>query len=134
MPEAVLWPLGVYCGAVVVLVSGMIVVSYLLGERHKEAATGEPYESGVLPTGGARLRFPAHFYLIAMFFVIFDLEVVFLFAWAVAARDLGWLGFWEISIFVGVLVVAWAYLWRVGALEWTSPRRTAIRQAGAPSR
>ena len=127
--EVSLWPLGVYFGAVVIIVGGMIGISFLLGERHQDRATGEPYESGIVTTGSARIRFPAHFYLTAMFFVIFDLEVVFLFAWAVAARDLGWLGFAEIMVFVGVLFAAWAYLWRVGALDWgTSAKLKTVQE------
>ncbi|MCX7014303.1 MAG: NADH-quinone oxidoreductase subunit A [Candidatus Sumerlaeota bacterium] len=96
----------------------MIMVSFVLGARHSDRATGEPYESGIVSTGSARLRFPIHFYLVAMFFVIFDLEAVFLFAWAVAVRELGWAGFAEALVFIGVLVAALAYLWRLGALDW----------------
>ena len=118
MNASSLWPLAVYFIAVAVLVSGMIGLSYILGEHHRDRATGEPYESGIVSTGSARQRFSAKFYLIAMFFVIFDLESVFIFAWAVAVRELGWSGYIEILIFVGVLVAALAYLWREGALEW----------------
>ena len=117
-----------YLGAVVVIVCGMLGLSYLLGERHHERGTDEPYESGVLTTGSARIPFPAHFYVTAMLFVIFDLEIVFLFAWAVAARQLGWPGYIEIVIFVSVLTVAWAYLWRVGALDWGTSSK--LRQLG----
>jgi NADH-quinone oxidoreductase subunit A len=113
-----LWPLGVYFVAVIVLVSGMLGLSYILGEHHRDRATGEPYESGIVSTGSARQRFSAKFYLIAMLFVIFDLESVFIFAWAVAVRELGWAGYIEVLVFVGVLVAALAYLWREGALEW----------------
>ena len=81
-----------------------------------------------MSTGSARMRFPAHFYLIAMFFVIFDLEVVFLFAWAIAAPELGWLGYAEILVFVGVLLAAWVYLWRVGALDWGTSARLKARR------
>jgi NADH-quinone oxidoreductase subunit A len=121
----VLWPLLVYAAAVFVLVGGMLALSYVLGERHREKATGEPYESGIPPTDSARLRFDVKFYLIAMFFVIFDLEAVFLFAWAVAFRELGWLGYAEVAVFVGVLLVALIYLWRVGALDWGPGGRRA---------
>jgi NADH-quinone oxidoreductase subunit A len=119
------WPLILYFVLVIILVVGMVVVSYVLGQRHREPATDTPFESGMLPTGSARLRFPAEFYLIGMFFVIFDLESVFTFAWAIAARDprVGWLGFWEITVFIVILVAALVYLWRVGALNWgTVPR------------
>ena len=81
-----LWPLAAYAAAVLLLVSGMIGMSYVLGERHREPATGDPYESGILSTGTAQVRLSVQFYLVAMFFVIFDLEAVFIFAWAVAGR------------------------------------------------
>jgi NADH-quinone oxidoreductase subunit A len=113
-----LWPLGVYFAAVVVLIGGMMGLSYILGEHHRDRATGEPYESGIVSTGSARQRFSAKFYLVAMFFVIFDLEAVFIFAWAVAVRELGWAGYIEVLVFIGVLVATLVYLWREGALEW----------------
>ena len=115
-----MWTLGVYFVLVLLLVTGMLVVSYLLGQRHRERATGAPYESGIRSEGTARVRLSAKFYLVAMFFVIFDLEAAFLFAWAVAARPLGWPAFWETVIFVGILVAALAYLWRIGALDWNN--------------
>ncbi len=113
-----LWPLIAYVGGVLLVVGFMLGLSYVLGQHHHERATGEPYESGMLPTGSARLRLTAPFYLIAMFFLLFDLEAVYLFAWAVAARESGWSGYFEALIFVGVLVVALVYLWRMGALSW----------------
>jgi NADH-quinone oxidoreductase subunit A len=85
------------------------------------------FESGVLPVGDARVPVNAKFYLIAMFFVIFDLEAVFVYAWAVALDEVGWTGFIEMAVFIGVLLAALAYLWRLGALDWTSVRRRARR-------
>jgi NADH-quinone oxidoreductase subunit A len=116
-----LWPLGVYFVAVVIILACMIGLSYVLGERHREKQTAEPYESGVVSTGTARVRFDIKFYLIAMFFVIFDLEAVFIFAWAVSLREQGWPGYIEMMIFIGVLVATLVYLWRIKALEWGSP-------------
>ncbi len=116
-----LWPMAVYFAAVLLVVAGMLVVSYLLGQRHEERATGLPYESGIRSHGSARLRLSVTYYLVAMFFVIFDLETVFIFAWAVAGRELGWAGYVEILVFIVVLLAALAYLWRLGALDW---RRT----------
>jgi NADH-quinone oxidoreductase subunit A len=113
-----LWPLLVFLLAAVALVIVMIGLSALLGQRHKERTTHDPYESGIIPTGSARIRFDVKFYLMAVFFVIFDLEAVFIFAWAVAARRLGWVAYAEILIFVGFLFLALVYLWRVGALDW----------------
>ena len=113
-----LWGFLVYALAAVVTAAGMIALSYVLGERYSERATGEPYESGVVSTGGARLRFSVKYYLVAVFFVVFDLESVYLFAWAVAGRETGWTGYGAALLFIAVLVVALAYLWRVGALDW----------------
>jgi NADH-quinone oxidoreductase subunit A len=112
------WQFLVYFAAVIALAAGMIGLSYFLGQRHKDRQTGEPYESGIVSTGSARMRFDAKFYLMAMFFVIFDLESMFILAWAVAARQAGWSGYVEALIFVGVLVAALVYLWRIGALDW----------------
>jgi NADH-quinone oxidoreductase subunit A len=104
-----LWPLVVYAVIVLGLVAGMLTLSWLLGQRHRRRETGEPYESGVAPTGSARQRLSASFYLIAMFFVIFDLEAVFILAWAVAAREVGWAGYLGVLLFIGVLVAALLY-------------------------
>jgi NADH-quinone oxidoreductase subunit A len=114
-----IWPLLVYTALVLMLVLGvMLGVAYLLGQRHKDRATGETFESGIVGTGSAQIRFSAHFYLIAMFFVIFDLEAVFIVAWAVAFRELGWMGYIAVSIFIGILVVVLIYEWRIGALDF----------------
>ena len=114
--RAVLWPLAVYFGIVLLLAVVLLGASALLGERHHERATGLPYESGVASTGSARLRFGVSFYLVAVFFVIFDLEAAFLFAWAVSLREIGWAGYLEGLIFIGVLLAALGYLWRSGGL------------------
>ena len=124
--DAALWPLVLYCTVVVVLAVIIVSLSALLGERHSERTTGEPYESGIAPTGSARIRFDIKFYLSAMFFVLFDLEAVFIFAWAAAARPLGWSGYLEILIFIAVLVLALFYLWRVGALDWRADKHRAV--------
>ena len=117
-----LWPLGIYVALVLGLVGVMLSLSYVLGQHHHDRSTDSPYESGIVSEGSARVRLSAKFYLVAMFFVIFDLEAVFLFAWAVAVREAGWAGFVEACIFILVLLAALGYLWRVGALEWASGR------------
>ncbi|WP_435051220.1 NADH-quinone oxidoreductase subunit A [Desulfomonile tiedjei] len=99
------------------LIGLIIGISFLLGQRHRERATDQPYESGMVITGSARTLFDVRFYLIAVFFVIFDLEAVFIFSWAVAVRELGWPGYIEILVFIGVLLAGLVYLWRIGALE-----------------
>lgn len=113
-----LWPLGVYFIAVLTLVGSMLGLSHLLGQRHDERETGEPYESGIVSTGSARLRFSVKFYLVAMLFVIFDLEVAFVIAWAIAFREMGWTGYLGVLFFIVVLVAALIYEWRLGALDW----------------
>ncbi len=120
--SAPLWPLVVYFGLVIVLVAGMLGVSYVLGQKHKGRATGEPYESGMVATGSARIRFDVKFYQNAMFFVVFDLETMFILAWAITARQAGWAGYVEILIFILVLLAALIYLWRIKALDWRTPR------------
>jgi NADH-quinone oxidoreductase subunit A len=117
-PETSLWPFWVYFAGVLVVVAGMLGVSYVLGERHQEPATNDPYESGMNPTGSARVRLSANFYMVAILFVIFDLEVAFLVAWAVAYREAGWLGYAGMLVFVAILAVALIYEWRLGVLDW----------------
>ena len=119
-PEASgqLWPMLVYLAGCMVVAAGMIGVSFVLGQRHRERATGEPYESGIVSTGSARVRFASDFVLVAIFFVIFDLEAVFIYAWATSVVELGWVGYAEICVFISVLVAALAYLWREGSLDF----------------
>jgi NADH-quinone oxidoreductase subunit A len=114
----ILWPFVVYFVATFAVAAGMIIISYFLGEKHHEKTTAEPYESGIRSAGSARLRFSIKFYLVALFFVIFDVESMFIFAWAIAFRELGWAGYISIVIFIGVLLAGLVYLWRLGALDW----------------
>jgi NADH-quinone oxidoreductase subunit A len=123
------WPLVAYFFLIVVLVAGILGLSYIIGERHTARAADEPFESGIVTVGLARVRLSVKFYLIAMFFVIFDVEAVFLFAWAIAFRELGWAGYIEVLIFIGILCAALAYLWRLGALDWGSSGR-ALKKRG----
>lgn len=125
-----IWPLGVYILLVVLVVALMLILSFLLGQRHEERSTSEPYESGIVSTGSARLRFDAKFYLMAMFFVIFDLEAVFVYAYAVAFRELRWMGYIEILVFIGILMSALFYVWRLGALEWGTSKHQIHKSAG----
>ena len=112
------WPFLLYGTAVILLVAGILLISHFLGERHSEPATGETYESGITATGSGRLRFPVHFYIVAMFFVIFDLEAAFIIAWAVAVKEVGWTGYLAVVVFIGVLLVVLLYEWKTGALDF----------------
>jgi NADH-quinone oxidoreductase subunit A len=131
-PDNNAWSLLFYFVAVLIVAAGMIGLPYVLGERHWQRSarrgqrgTNEPYESGIIPTGTARLRLPIQYYFAAMFFVVFDLEAVFIYAWAIAVPETGWLGFGEMALFIAILLVALAYLWRVGALNWSAHYRGA---------
>jgi len=120
MPSAIesYVPLLVHLSVVAAAVVGLIVVSRFLGPRRPTVPKSLPYESGTQTPGGAHQRFSVHFYLVAMLFILFDVEAVFLFAWAVAARRLGSAGFATIAIFGAVLGLGLAYAWRKGALSW----------------
>jgi NADH-quinone oxidoreductase subunit A len=117
------WSFGVFLLGVAGLCAFMLGASYLLGGRDWGRAKNDPFESGVVSQGGARLRLSAKFYLVAMFFVIFDVEALFLYAWAVSARENGWIGFIEVTIFIFVLLVGLIWLWRLGALDWAPAAR-----------
>lgn len=120
-----IWPLVLFAFAAFGLVALMLGLSAFLGGRHNERLGNQPYESGIKPTGSARMRFSAQFYLVAIIFVLFDLEVVFIFAWAIAAKDLGWAGYIAFLGFLGVLTLGLIYEWRIGALDWApkAPRQ-----------
>ena len=118
-----LFPLIVYGVIVVSLIAGFLVLSALLGQKRTDHATHDVYESGILPVGSPNIKISVPFYLTAILFIIFDLEAVFLFAWAISIREAGWLGFIEIFIFIFILVAGLIYLWRSGALEWRTRRQ-----------
>lgn len=122
------WPFFVYATLVLFLLALIISLSYILGQRHKERATGQPYESGIVETGSARLKFSAKFYLVAMMFVIFDVEAVFIILWALAFKDLGWPGYIGICVFIGLLLAVLVYEWAIGALDF-GPNGKKILQA-----
>ncbi|MBS9404658.1 NADH-quinone oxidoreductase subunit A [Halomonas sp. TRM85114] len=122
------WAMGLFIIAVIVLCTFMIGATTLLGGRSRGRARDEPFESGILGAGTARQRFSVRFYLVAMLFVIFDIEAVFLFGWAIAVREVGWPGFWGAALFIFILLAGLVYDSRVGALDW-APKSTR-RDAG----
>jgi NADH-quinone oxidoreductase subunit A len=101
------------------LISGALLIApFLIAFKAPDAEKLSPYECGFDPFDDARMRFDARFYLVSLLFIIFDLEVAFLFPWAIVFRDLGAYGFWSIMIFLAVLTVGFVYEWTKGALEW----------------
>ena len=122
------WAFAVFLLGVFALCAFMMGVSSLLGSKAVGRSKNDPFESGMLPTGSSRLRFSAKFYLVAMLFVIFDVEALCLFAWAVSIRESGWAGFIEATVFIAILLAGLVYLWRIGALDW-APEARRKRQA-----
>ncbi|MBF7731499.1 NADH-quinone oxidoreductase subunit A [Pseudomonas sp. N040] len=122
------WAFAVFLLGVFALIAFMLGASSLLGSKAWGRSKNEPFESGMLPTGTARLRLSAKFYLVAMLFVIFDVEALFLFAWAVSVRESGWAGLLEATLFIAILLAGLVYLWRIGALDW-APEARRKRQA-----
>ena len=103
----------------------MLMVSSLIGERRYSKEKMRPYECGVIPTGTARLRYPVPFYLVAIFFLLFDIEGAFIFSWAVSFRELGWQGWLEILFFIVMQMLGLVYVWKKGGLEWGPKRKKA---------
>ncbi len=126
-----------WLGVVIMVVLGvgfagvMIGLSVLLGPKNPTPEKLAPYECGMPAVGNARERQSVKFYLVAMIFLLFDIEVAFLYPWAVSLRDLGWSGFVQIVTFFLILLVGFVYVWRKGVLDWGSRRRvtTASRKA-----
>ena len=118
-----LWPFLLYVGLVVVAAVALLLVSALLGPRHRSRDRDTPFESGIEPTGSARLRYGVHFYAVGIFFILFDVEAIFLYAWAVAFRELGWAGYLEVVLFILVLFLGLVYVWKLGGLDWSPTRR-----------
>ena len=111
-------PIIVHIALVVLAVTALVALHHRLGRPRPLPGKLEPYESGVWPVGTARARVPVRYYLIAMLFLLFDVEAVFLYPWAVVARELRVVGLVEMLTFVGVLGAGFAYAWRRGALQW----------------
>ncbi len=124
-----LWPFLLYSVSVIGLISVVLVLAGFWGARTRHTdSTDMPFESGVIPVGSANeTRLSIEFYLIAMFFVIFDLETIFIFAWAVAFFELGWQGYFGAAAFIIILLAALVYEWRTGALDWGVLRRRSRR-------
>ena len=109
------------------LASGILIASYMLGKRVRNRVKDMPYESGMAPTGDARQRFSVKFYLVAMLFILFDIEAIFLYPWAVVFRELKMFAFVEMLVFVILILAGFLYIWKKGALDWSDLNRTTRR-------
>ena len=116
--EPGLFSLAVYGLMVLGLVALLLFFASWLGEKKRNPEKQRAYESGIIPTGSARLRYPIPFYLVAIFFLIFDVEAAYIFSWAISYDRLGWSGWLQISFFIFVLLLGLFYIWKKGGLEW----------------
>lgn len=107
----------------IAVAGGMIGASAVLGRRVKDAVKSSPYESGMKPVGNARERFSVKFYLVAMVFILFDIEAIFLYPWAVIYRQLGLFAFFEMLLFIALVLCGFFYIWKKGVLDWSAEDR-----------
>jgi NADH-quinone oxidoreductase subunit A len=115
--------LGVFTLMSLILIIVLLFLANWLGEKKPNPEKLRPYECGVIPTGTARFRYPIAFYLIAAFFLIFDVEAAYIFSWAIAFERLGWPGWLQISFFIVILLISLFYIWMKGGLEWRPTAR-----------
>jgi NADH-quinone oxidoreductase subunit A len=111
-------PIFIFLGIAIVVAAAAVGLSFVIAKQKPDSEKLSPYECGFEAFENARARFDVRFYLVAILFIIFDLEIAFLFPWAVALGDIGMAGFWSMIIFLGVLTVGFIYEWKKGALEW----------------
>jgi NADH-quinone oxidoreductase subunit A len=125
--------LAIYGFLVLTLIAILLFLSGWLGEKKKSPEKLGPFESGIIPTGSARFRYPVLFYLIATFFLIFDVEAAYIFSWAIAFDSLGWSGWLAASFFIILLLISLFYIWKKGGLEWgpTSGKNPTIRETSS---
>lgn len=116
-------PLLLHVLVVIVIAAAIVTLSWLLGQHKANKVKMSPYECGVDPIGDVKQRFSVKFYLVAMLFILFDVEVVFMYPWAVLLRELKMFGFWEMLVYMGVVLVGLVYIWKKGALDWNKPSR-----------
>lgn len=116
--EPGIFSLTVFTAVVLGLVAVLLFLSAWLGEKKPNPEKLRPYESGIIPTGSARLRYPVPFFLVAIFFLIFDVEGAYVFSWAVACERIGWPGWMQMSFFIVLLLLGLVYIWQKGGLEW----------------
>jgi len=117
-------PLLIHVLAAAFVATAIVVLSWVLGKRRPTRAKLSPYECGMTPVGDARERFSVKFYLVAILFILFDVEAVFLYPWAVLLRELRMFGFWEMLVYILIVLVGFFYIWKKGALDWTKPSTT----------
>ncbi len=101
-----------------VIATAMVALSYFIGQHKYNKAKMSPYECGMTPVGDSRQRFSVKFYLVAMLFILFDVEAVFLYPWAIIFKDLKMFGFWEMLVYIGIVLAGYWYIWKKGVIDW----------------
>jgi NADH-quinone oxidoreductase subunit A len=127
MPESytdLYFPVLVQALVAMALAAGLLGASFVLGKRVRNQIKDTPYESGITPTGDARQRFSVKFYLVAMLFILFDIEAIFLYPWVVVYRELKMFAFVEMLVFAILILSGFFYIWKKGALDWAEPNRS----------
>jgi NADH-quinone oxidoreductase subunit A len=111
-------PFLIHLGVAFALAGALVLLSQFLGRHRYSRAKFQPYECGMTPVGDARQRFSVKFYLVAMLFILFDVEAVFLYPWAILLKELRMFGFWEMVVYIGIVLVGLFYVWKKGVLDW----------------
>jgi len=117
------WPVLLQALIAMAVAAGMIGISYILGHKVRNRVKDMPYECGIPPTGSARERFSVKFYLVGMLFILFDIEAIFLYPWAVVYRELKMFAFFEMLVFIALVLAGFFYIWKKGALDWSGEPR-----------
>ncbi|MGA2402299.1 MAG: NADH-quinone oxidoreductase subunit A [Syntrophobacteraceae bacterium] len=116
--EPGVFSLAVYSILVAAFIASQLFLAAWVGEKKRTTEKSRPYECGIIPTGSARFRYPVPFYMVAIFFLIFDVEGAYIFTWAVVYREVGWAGYVQMSFFIILLLVGLFYIWKHGGLDW----------------
>ena len=119
-PAQTYFPIVVQIALAMLVAGAMVSLSFLLGKRVKNRAKDMPYESGMTPTGDARHRFSVKFYLVAMLFILFDMEAIFLYPWAVVFKEMKLFAFFEMVLFIALVLCGFFYIWKKGVLDWSA--------------
>src|SRR5437868_303522 len=122
-PAEIYFPVLLQVLIAMLVAAGMLGASYVLGKRVRNKVKDMPYECGITPVGDARQRFSVKFYLVAMLFILFDIEAIFLYPWAVVYRELKMFAFVEMLLFIVLILAGFFYIWKKGALDWSGADR-----------
>ena len=128
-PTEVYFPVLLQIAIAMLVAAGMLGASYVLGKRVRNKVKDLPYECGITPVGDARERFSVKFYLVAMLFILFDIEAIFLYPWAVIYRELKMFAFVEMLLFIVLILAGFFYIWKKGALDWSGADRDSRRSS-----